>query len=108
MLIWDSIIGIMLGELKRIGNNDRIFFDMRKYPVLDSGHLLRQEIDVNIIVNVNIGLKKIFFEKTKLRIAQNTIEELAIYIGEMLNFITIARYTKSTRKKPHRFTITTS
>ena|GEM_PF-4114924 len=98
----------MLYELERIGNNESILFHMFEYSIFDLNHLLRKQVNVDIIISANISHQKILFEKSQIRISENLIQNLSVNIGNMLDFISIALDTKCPSKKPHRFTITTS
>jgi hypothetical protein len=51
----------MYGELKGIGDNDSLSFDMFENPIFNSRHLCGKEIDIDIIISVNISQKEILF-----------------------------------------------
>ena len=89
----------MDSELEGIGDDECIWFHGCEYPILDSSHLRRQKIDVDIIIGMNISQKKIFFQKPEIRISKKLIEDFSIVIRKSLEFVSVTLETKRPSKK---------
>lgn len=63
----------MRSELERIGDDDGIFFHVLENPGFDLSHLFRKKIDIDIIIDVNVCQKKIFFEQFQIGISENLV-----------------------------------
>lgn len=60
MFVFDCFIWLMNSELERIGNDDRIWLHIFENPWFYLCHLVRKKIRINVVIAVEINLRKIF------------------------------------------------
>jgi len=77
-LISDGIERFVLEKFERVCDDDRIVFYIREYPVFDGGHLVGEEIHIEIVVFMELRLLEVGDHEFNISDAFSTVDQFSV------------------------------